>query len=350
MKILEQQALLAASRSPGGDSLMAPVLIDMRGLFPVGGSSDLSPHRADCANAQKQLIGNKGDQQGQRLAPFPFAVMDLYKFVQPGQVDKHRQNKAIERHEGHNSHPYGQFDKEKHQHRDRDHQGKERLNFWQNEDIESQQFLRELFQLGPASGEQDLNKTLIPACSLLDELLNCMWRLFLCHKFIIVKNAHPGFCNAEAYAQVRVFSERRTIPAPQLLQELAFQEDGISSQWGHPAAGEKVQGRLKPEEVFQHIQKAEPLGVVIHQLHAALHHIHIFIQEGRIDHLQDIRMWLILGVKDGDDISCRDAQTQVELVRLSAVFVAGDQQLHIGRAQLFKSLLGDPDSASVMFA
>src|SRR5258708_23828258 len=104
----EQRLLAVRQCSPGAappgwseELLMGQVtrLTDMGRLLPVGCASHLPPDSSDSPDSQQNLIGYKGDEQGQGLAQLPFAMMDLDKFMQPGQINAHGQNKAIERHE-----------------------------------------------------------------------------------------------------------------------------------------------------------------------------------------------------------------------------------------------------------
>ncbi len=90
-----------------------------------------------------------------------------------------------------------------------------------------------------------------------------------------------------------------------MLHQIAPHEDGISAQRRHAQALEKVQRRLEPEKVLQHIEKAEPSGIMIHQLDAALHHIHTFIQHDRIDDIQYFGMRFVLGIEDRHHIAAR---------------------------------------------
>src|SRR5260370_15527969 len=101
--------------------------------------------------------------------------MHFHKFMQCWQIDKHRKKETVERHKGQDRHPHGKFYKEEHQDCQWQHQGKESLQFRQDQDVESQQFLRELLEPGPAPGAKDLDEALVPARALLDELLDSIW-------------------------------------------------------------------------------------------------------------------------------------------------------------------------------
>src|SRR6266516_3056776 len=67
----------------------------------------------------------------------------------------------------------------------------------------------------------------------------------------------------------------------------------------------KVQGRLEPEEVFQHIEEAEPLSIVVHELHTTLYYVYLLIEHGSVDDIQDVGVRLILGIEDGHHVAAR---------------------------------------------
>ena len=52
---------------------------------------------------------------------------------------------------------------------------------------------------------------------------------------------------------------------------------------------------------------------MIHELNAALHNINLFIQECGVDDLENVGMWLVLGIENRDDITRCNLQAQVEM-------------------------------------
>ncbi len=104
---------------------IAAMLADMRRFLPVGRALDCSQHGAHRPNPQQNLIGEEGQYLRQRLTPAPGTAMYFHKFVQPGQVNKHLQDEAVERHERQQRHPHGQFYEKEHRDRYRQHQRKE---------------------------------------------------------------------------------------------------------------------------------------------------------------------------------------------------------------------------------
>src|SRR5947209_9538922 len=117
-----------------------------------------------------------------------------------------------------------------------------------------------------------------------------MRRLLAGHELVFVKNAQASMRETKANTQVSILSQTSFIPAAQLLHQLAAHKDGVAAEWCHADARVEVQGRLEPEEVLQHVEEAEPAGSMVHQLHAALHGIHIFIKHGGIDDVKNIGM------------------------------------------------------------
>src|SRR5260370_42080160 len=73
---------------------------------------------------------------------------------------------------------------------------------------------------------------------------------------------------------------------------------------------------------------------MVHELYAALHRVHIFIEHGGVDDVENVGMRLILGVENGHDIPARHLQTKVQPVRFAYRIIVVNEQLHIGIAQL----------------
>src|SRR5258706_7390820 len=242
--------------------------------------------------------------------------MRFEKFVQTGQIDEDRQHKTIQRYEGEQGEPERELDEKEHHNCYWYHHRKECLEFRQNEYVESQQPLGELLHLEPFSFEGYLDEALIPARALLDELADGIRRLFARDELIFIDDADACMGETETNAKVGIFGQAVFIPATQLLHQFAPHEDGVAAKRGHTYTRKEMHRRFEPEEIFEHVQETEPLRIVVHQLHAALYGIHIFIKHGGIDNVEDICMRLILGVGDGYDMSTRSLQAQVQAIRL----------------------------------
>src|SRR5579884_312883 len=276
--------------------------------------------------------------------------MRLQKLVQARDINEDVQDETVERQKRHHGEPERQLDEKEHNQRNGYQQREKCLHFGQDQDIESQQSLRQLLQLEPFALEQDLNEALIPARALLDELLDRVRRLLARHKLIVVDDAHARVREAQADAEVGVFRQAGLVPAAELLHQFAAHKDGIAAQRRHTDARKKVHGRFEPEEIFQHIEETEPFRIMVHQLHPALHHVHILVEHGRIDDVENVRVRLVLGIEDGHDIAMRDLQGQVEAVRLIDRRIVEDHQLHVGIAKLFNFGLRLRNGAGVILA
>src|SRR5450759_1558366 len=150
--------------------------------------------------------------------------------MQASKVNKDRQNETVERHEGEHRQPQGQLHKEKHDHRNWYHQREEGLQFWKDQHVKRHQALREFLQFEPFSLEEDLDKALVPACALLDKLLDGVWRLFTSDKLVVVEDADARVCYAQAYAQVRVLRQTSLIPTAHLLHQVASHKDCVATE------------------------------------------------------------------------------------------------------------------------
>src|SRR5437879_6272310 len=115
------------------------------------------------------------------------------------------------------------------------------------------------------------------------------------------------------------------IPTAQMLHKSAAQKHCVATQRRHTAACKEMERRLEPEKVFQDVQETKPFGVMVHKLDTALYGIDTLVEKSGIDDLQNVGMWLVLGVKNGDDITFSYFQTQVKLVRLATVLIVRDK-------------------------
>ena len=92
---------------------------------------------------------------------------------------------------------------------------------------------------------------------------------------------------------------------------------------------EGMQPGLEPEEVFKHVEGAEPVGAEIHQLHAGLHHVRAIALHHGVDHMVDLSMRLVFGVKDADHIIGGFTVAPVQAVRLVLRAILEGDQAHI---------------------
>src|SRR5579884_1363605 len=276
--------------------------------------------------------------------------MRLQEGMQADKVDEDGQHKAVQRQEGQHCHHQRALDKEEHQHRDRHQDRKKGLQFWQNQDIKSKQLLRQRLQLQPRLFEENLDEALIPARALLDKLFDGMRRLFACDILILVDDTDAGVREAEANTKISILGQAGFIPPAKLLHQLAAHKHGISTQRGHTDTREEVHRRLEPEEVLQDVQETEPARVVIHQLDAALHHIHVLVEHSRIDNIQNVGMRFILGIEDGNDITSRYLKREVEAMRLADRIIVVNQQLDVWIAQLIYFSLSFGNRTRVVLA
>ncbi len=270
--------------------------------------------------------------------------------MQPCQVNEDCQDETVERHEGEHGHPQGQFHKEEHDHRDRHHQREECLQFWQDEHVEGQHALREFLQLEPFSLKKYLDKALVPARALFNKLLDGVGRLFTGDELVVVEHPYLRVCNAQANAKVGVFRQTGLIPAAHLFHQFPPHEHRVASQRCHAQAREKVQRRLEPEEVFQHVEEAEPLSIVVHQLYPTLYHVYLLVEHGGIDDIQNVGMGFVLCIEDSHYVPARHLQRQVQPMRFVDRLVIEDNELDIGIAQLADFGLRLRDSTRVVFA
>src|SRR6266487_3175646 len=225
--------------------------------------------------------------------------------MQACQVNEDRQDETVKRHKGQHRQPQGQLYKEEHDQRDRHHEREEGLQLWQYQDIEGHQALREFLKYKPFPLKENLDKSLVPARTLFNKLFDGVRSLFAGDKLIIVDDAHTGVRYAQANPQVGVFRQTCLVPAAHLLHQVAPHKDRVASERRHPQARKKVQGRLEPEEVFQHIEEAEPLSIVVHELHTTLYYVYLLIEHGSVDDIQDVGVRLILGIEDGHHVAAR---------------------------------------------
>src|SRR5260370_8012609 len=96
-----------------------------------------------------------------------------------------------------------------------------------------------------------------------------------------------------------------------------------------------MERRLDQEKVFQDGQETEPLGVMIHKLDATLDDINRFVQKNSIDDLQNVGVRLVLGVKNGDNVTSRYFKPQVHLGWLATLFAVRSQHFTISTPHPF---------------
>ena len=105
----------------------------------------------------------------------------------------------------------------------------------------------------PAPAEENLDKALIPTCTLLDKLFDGVRCLFFSYKLIIVEDTHIGLRDAQTYTQICVFGQRSMIPTAQMLHKSAAHKHRVATQRRHTAACKEMERRLEPEKIFQDV-------------------------------------------------------------------------------------------------
>ena len=83
---------------------------------------------------------------------------------------------------------------------------------------------------------------MVPAGTLLDELLNGMWRLLACDILVVINYAHAGMRETQADTKISIFSQAKLVPAAQLIHQFAPYKDGIATEWSHTDARKEVHG------------------------------------------------------------------------------------------------------------
>ena len=112
-----------------------------------------------------------------------------------------------------------------------------------------------------------------------------------------------------------------------------------------------VQAALEPEEVFQHVESRVPLVLVIHQLYPALDDRDLFFQHHCVDHIEDVRVDVVLRIEDGHHLVVRMAQAYIQAMGLINGYVLESDHMHVGHppaAQLRNLLLGLGDRPGVV--
>src|SRR2546430_10349025 len=182
--------------------------------------------------------------------------------------------------------------------------------------VESHQALPWRGELLPLSFEQRLQEPLSPACALLDELAKGGRRLLARDIAVVINDADTLTQAADADADVGVFRQILLIPATHALEHLACEEDRVAAQWGHAQPGVIVQATLEPEKVFQHVEGRVPVRLVVHELYPTLDDRDMLAQYHGVNHVEDVRVDIVLRIENSHYLVAASAQSHVETVRL----------------------------------
>src|SRR5438128_790718 len=89
---------------------------------------------------------------------------------------------------------------------------------------------------------------------------------------------------------------------------------------------------------------------MVHELHAALHYIHIFIKHSRIDNVKDVGMRLILSGENSNNIPMRYLHPQIEPMWFIDGLVIEDEQLDVWIVQFADSSKSLSNGARIIIA
>ena len=93
----------------------------------------------------------------------------------------------------------------------------------------------------PAPAEENLDKALIPTCTLLDKLSDGVRCLFFGYKLIIIEDTHVGLRDTQTYTQICIFGQRGMIPTTQMLHKSATQKYRVTTQRRHTAGCKEME-------------------------------------------------------------------------------------------------------------
>src|SRR5579871_397530 len=126
----------------------------------------------------------------------------------------------------------------------------------------------------------------------------------------------------------------------------------IAAKCDGPMFGVIVQAALEPEEIFQDIERRKPVRLIIHELHAALEHLKLWLLEhDGVHNVEDVGVDVVFGVEDRHDLIAGAAQAHIQAMRLvDGAIIEADhaRRLDASRPQHIDFLLRLLDGAGII--
>src|SRR5437899_1109636 len=122
--------------------------------------------------------------------------------------------------------------------------------------------------------------------------------------------------DTQTQANISILGQTVHIPAIDALEQISAYKNGISSQRNHTDSCMEVQPTFKPEKILQAVMNPKPMVIEVHQLNTTLHNPYTILDHHCIDHVKNIWVNIVLGIKNRDDLMGSTLQSHIETMWL----------------------------------